>query len=79
MQDHDCSERLVHYKRQSDDWVKNSLIATVISVVVGVIGFSIQISNLTRVYEQRQTTVEVKLETLLSDFKDIKQKLESHD
>jgi len=50
--------------RQSDDWVKTSLIATVITVVIGIVGFSIQITNLARVYEQRQTTVEVKLLTL---------------
>lgn len=72
----DCSEHIVHYKRQSDDWVKNSLIATVVSVVLGVVGFSVQIGNLTRMYEQRQTTVEVKLEALLDDLQEFKKRLE---
>jgi uncharacterized membrane-anchored protein YhcB (DUF1043 family) len=63
------------HHRQSDEWVKTSLIATVITVVIGVVGFSIQITNLTRVYEQRQTTVEVKLQTLLEDLAELKQNL----
>ena len=61
------------HHRQSDDWVKSSLIATVITVVIGVVGFSIQITNLARVYEQRQTTVEVKLQSIQEDLLELKQ------
>jgi hypothetical protein len=68
-------EKQQEHHRQSDEWVKTSLVATVITVVIGVIGFSIQITNLTRVYEQRQTTVEVKLQALLEDLQDLKQSL----
>ncbi|AIE73876.1 MULTISPECIES: hypothetical protein [unclassified Synechocystis] len=68
-------ERQHEHHRQSDEWVKTSLVATVITVVIGVVGFSIQITNLTRVYEQRQTTVEVKLQTLLEDLAELKQTL----
>jgi hypothetical protein len=68
-------ENQQEHHRQSDEWVKTSLIATVITVVIGVVGFSIQITNLTRVYEQRQTTVEVKLQSLLEDLQDLKETL----
>jgi uncharacterized membrane-anchored protein YhcB (DUF1043 family) len=68
-------EKQQEHHRQSDEWVKTSLIATVVTVVIGVIGFSIQINNLTRAYEQRQTTVEVKLQTLLEDLTELKQSL----
>ncbi|MBE9239675.1 hypothetical protein [Synechocystis salina] len=66
-------EKQQEHHRQSDEWVKTSLIATVVTVVIGVIGFSIQINNLTRAYEQRQTTVEVKLQSLLEDMAEVKQ------
>ncbi|MBE9193889.1 hypothetical protein IQ219_00765 [Synechocystis sp. LEGE 06083] len=68
-------ENQQEHHRQSDEWVKTSLMATVVTVVIGVIGFSIQINNLTRAYEQRQTTVEVKLQSLLEDLQDLKETL----
>jgi hypothetical protein len=64
------------HHRQSDDWVKTSLVATVITVVIGVVGFSIQMTNLARIYEQRQTTVEVKLLSIQEDLIEIKQDLQ---
>jgi uncharacterized membrane-anchored protein YhcB (DUF1043 family) len=64
------------HHRQSDEWVKTSLIATVITVVIGIVGFSIQITNLARVYEQRQTTVEVKLQSIQEDVVEIKREFE---
>jgi uncharacterized membrane-anchored protein YhcB (DUF1043 family) len=72
------SEHYEHeeHHRRSDEWVKTSLIATVITVVIGTLGCAIQITNLTRVYEQRQTTVEVKLQSLLEDLAELKQNLE---
>jgi hypothetical protein len=64
------------HHRQSDDWVKTSLMLTVVTVVIGVLGFSIQINNLTRAYEQRQTTVEVKLLSIQEAIVEIKEDLE---
>jgi hypothetical protein len=64
------------HHRQSDDWVRTSLIATVITVAIGTIGFAIQITNLTRIYEQRQTTVEVKLLSIQEAIVEIKEDLE---
>lgn len=62
--------------RRSDDWVRMSLIATVITVAIGTLGFAIQITNLTRLYEQRQTTVEVKLESIREDLMEIKKRID---
>lgn len=62
----------VELHRKSDEWVKVSLVATVLTVLTGTVGFGIQMSNLTRIYEQRQTTVEVKLENIEKSIEEIK-------
>lgn len=62
--------------RKSDDWVRSSLIATVVTVAIGTVGFAIQITNLTRIYEQRQTTVEVDLKHISEELKDIKSRID---
>jgi predicted PurR-regulated permease PerM len=59
--------------RKSEEWVKVSLIVTVTTVLMGTIGFAIQITNLTRIYEQRQTTVEVKLQSIERAIDEIRQ------
>lgn len=65
------------HQRQSDGWVKNSLIATVITVITGTIGFGIQVTNLTRIYEKRQTTVEVKLANIETQIVELKKGIEN--
>lgn len=70
------AEPNIDHQRQSDNWVRQTLIATVITVVVGVIGFAIQITNLARIYEQRQTTVEVKLLSIQDDLSEIKSRID---
>lgn len=62
--------------RKSDDWVRWSLIASVVTVSIGTVGFGLQITNLTRLYEQRQTTVEVKLEHIAEEIQEIKRNIE---
>jgi hypothetical protein len=64
----------IELHRKSEDWVKVSLITTVITVVIGITGFAIQITNLTRIYEQRQTTVEVKLMNIERAIEELKEK-----
>lgn len=64
-----------YHHRQSDDWVRMSLIATALTVSIATIGFAIQITNLTRIYEQRQTTVEVKLISIQEDLLELKEDL----
>jgi uncharacterized membrane protein len=64
----------IELHRKSEDWVKVSLITTVVSVIIGITGFTIQITNLTRIYEQRQTTVEVKLLSIEKAIEELKEK-----
>lgn len=66
----------IEHHRKSDDWVRTSLLATVLTVAIGTVGFAIQITNLTRIYEQRQTTVEVKLMSIQEDILEIKKEFE---
>jgi hypothetical protein len=67
----DCT----HAFRKSDDWVRWSLLASVLTVSVGTAGFGIQMANLTRLYEQRQTTVEVKLEHIAEEIQEVKRNI----
>jgi len=64
-----------HAYRRSDEWVRWSLLASVLTVSVGTTGFGIQMANLTRLYEQRQTTVEVKLEHISEEVHEIKRNI----